>query len=192
MARKRREIRSNRLAASKIQQHARDQADEEARCIPCQLLHEARQQYIAWQEFCFWARSIMEDEGSLPSWLAAEIADRCPGFLEDDFRYASEHPGEGFLTPVRLGFWIDDHIFELAKKAVGSMPSLTTRFGNHVISARTFAGLNVWTAGVRRGPSAIRPSKSGSPRLPNVTIRQISCPRFANKGNASSWSVLND
>ena len=38
----------------------------------------------------------MESEGSLPSWLAAEIEDRCPGFLEDDSRYSLEHPSVGF------------------------------------------------------------------------------------------------
>ena len=63
-----------------------------------------------------WARSVMEGEGSVTPWLAAEIEDRCPGFLEHDRGYSAEHPHEGFLTPVRLGFWIDDYVFEFAKK----------------------------------------------------------------------------
>ena len=58
----------------------------------------------------------MESEGSLPSWLAAEIADRCPGFLEHDCRCSADHPDEGVLTPVRLGFWIDNHVFAFAGK----------------------------------------------------------------------------
>jgi hypothetical protein len=58
----------------------------------------------------------MESEGSVSSWLTAEIEDRCPGFLEHDSRYSAEHPHEGFLTPVRLGFWIDDHMFAFARK----------------------------------------------------------------------------
>jgi hypothetical protein len=48
--------------------------------------------------------------------ILSDIADRWPGFIEDDSRYSAEHPGEGFLTLVRLGFWIDDHVFEFAKK----------------------------------------------------------------------------
>jgi hypothetical protein len=100
-----------------LEQQARDQADAEARRIPWQLLQEARSQYIGWQEFCFWARSVMESEGSVSPWLAGEIEDRCPGFLEDDHAYSAEHSDEGFRTPVRLGFWIDDHAFEFAKKA---------------------------------------------------------------------------
>lgn len=87
-------------AAFNVQQQADEQANEEARRIPWRLLQAARSEYIAWQEFCFWARSVMESEGSMPSWLAAEIEDRCPGFLEDDSRYSAEHPKEGFLTPV--------------------------------------------------------------------------------------------
>jgi hypothetical protein len=58
----------------------------------------------------------MESEGSVTSWLTAEIEDRCPGFLEHESRYSVEHPGEGFLTPLTLGAWIDDHVFEFAKK----------------------------------------------------------------------------
>ena len=54
----------------------------------------------------------MESEGSVTPWLATEIEDPCPGFLEHDRGYSAEHPHEGFLTPVRLGFWIDDHVFD--------------------------------------------------------------------------------
>jgi hypothetical protein len=68
-----------RDAAFNIEQHAHDQAEEDAHRKPWQLLHEARQLYIFWQEL-FWARSRMEGEGSLPPWLADEIANRCPGF----------------------------------------------------------------------------------------------------------------
>jgi hypothetical protein len=109
-------LRQRNAAAFKAQQQARDVADEEARRIPWQLLQEARSRYIDWEEFYFWARSVMESEGSLPSWLATEIEDRCPGFLEDDSRYSAEHANEDFLTSVRLGFWIDDHTFAFARK----------------------------------------------------------------------------
>jgi len=60
-------LRQRDTATFKVQQQARDQADEETRRIPWRLLQDARIQYIEWQEFCFWARSVMESEGSLPS-----------------------------------------------------------------------------------------------------------------------------
>jgi hypothetical protein len=47
----------------------------------------------------------MESEGAVPTWLADRIEDRCPGFFDEDGGYSAEHPDEGFLTPVRLGFW---------------------------------------------------------------------------------------
>src|SRR5258708_5101316 len=102
--------------AFNIQRQARDQADEEARRIPWQLLQEARSHYADWQEFYLWARSVMESEGTVPTWLAERIEDRCPGFLEEDGRYSAKHPHEGHLTPVRLGFWIDEHVFGFARK----------------------------------------------------------------------------
>ena len=103
--------------AFNIQQQAHDRADEEAQAIPWQLLQEARCQYIDWQEFYFWARSVMESEGSVPTWLAEQIEDRCPGFIEEDRRYTAEHADDGFLTPIRLGSWIDEHVFEFARKS---------------------------------------------------------------------------
>jgi len=57
----------------------------------------------------------MESEGCVSPWLALKIEDRCPGFLEEDSRYSAQHPHEGFLTPVGLGFWIDDHVFAFAR-----------------------------------------------------------------------------
>jgi hypothetical protein len=102
--------------AFNIQQQARDQANEEARRIPWQLLQEARVHYVDWQEFYFWARSVMESEGAVPTLLADRIEDRCPGFLEEDGRYSAEHPNEGFLTPVTLSSWIDEHVFGFARR----------------------------------------------------------------------------
>ena len=43
-------------------------------------LYEARNQYIDWQEFILWARSILEVEGRVPDWLAETLNNRCPRF----------------------------------------------------------------------------------------------------------------
>ena len=85
----------------------------------------------------------MESEGSVTRWLAGEIEDRCPGFLEDDSRYSSEHPSEGFLTLSGLVSGLMTMSLSSPGRVAGSIPSLITRFGNRAISARMFAGLNL-------------------------------------------------
>jgi hypothetical protein len=112
---KKRRLHPGKLAAS-VQRHAREQAEEEARRVPWQLLSEARNQYLDWQEFYYWARSIMESENGIPDWLANKLDELCPGFLADEKRYLARHPNEATLTPVRLGHWIDEHIFGFAQQ----------------------------------------------------------------------------
>lgn len=104
----------SRDVAFNLQQQAREQADEEARRIPWQLLQDARRVYIEWQEFYYWTRSVMESEGTVPAWLAERIEDRCPGFLEE-VDHSDGQVQESVPTPVRLGSWIDDHVFAFAK-----------------------------------------------------------------------------
>jgi hypothetical protein len=65
-----------------LQRLARERADEQARRIPWQRLLDTRNQYIDWQEFYLWARSILEVEEQIPTWLVDILKERCPGFLE--------------------------------------------------------------------------------------------------------------
>ena len=141
--------------AFNLQEQARDQAEEEARRIAWRLLQEARSQYIDWQEFCFWAGSVMETEHSVTPWLAAEIADSCPSFVEEDSRYSAEHADEGFLSLSGSAFGLMTMCLLLPGRAAGSMRSLITRFATRAISARMYAGLNLWNAGTREDPSDI-------------------------------------
>ena len=53
---------SVRNSAAQLQRAARERADDQARRIPWQRLYDARNQYIDWQEFTLWARSILEVE----------------------------------------------------------------------------------------------------------------------------------
>ena len=101
--------------ASRLRGKAHARAADEARRIPWQVLLEARKQYLEWQEFYHWARSIMDCEHSTPDWLARKLDQVCPGFLEAEAQYLSQHPKEAPLTPVRLGQWIDDRVFGFAK-----------------------------------------------------------------------------
>jgi hypothetical protein len=58
-----------RNTAVQLQCLAREGADEQARRIPWRRLLDTRTQYIDWQEFYLWARSILEVEGQIPNWL---------------------------------------------------------------------------------------------------------------------------
>jgi len=98
-----------------LQRDARERADEEARRIPWQRLHQVRNQYIDWQEFNFWARSILEAEERIVDWLAEILQNRCPGFLETEKALTSKAAKIRPLV-LRLEDWIEDHVFGFAKQ----------------------------------------------------------------------------
>jgi hypothetical protein len=104
-----------RNSTAQLQRIARERADDEARRIPWQRLFDARNQYIDWQEFYLWVRSILEVEGSVPDWLAEILNDRCPGFLRTEKDLRAKAPKNRPLL-IHLEDWIDEHIFGFAKQ----------------------------------------------------------------------------
>ncbi|HEX3106822.1 MAG TPA: hypothetical protein VHQ22_20480 [Terriglobales bacterium] len=101
----------------------RERAAAAARHIPWPVLSATRNQYLEWQEFYHWARSIMESEECIPDWLARRLDEMCPGFLSREKRLAKTSK-EAAQVPVRLGQWIDEHIFGFAQQA-GWLPAIT-------------------------------------------------------------------
>jgi hypothetical protein len=101
--------------ADRLQRFAREIADEQARRIPWQRLQDARTQYIDWQEFYLWVRSILEVENRIPNWLVETLNIQCPGFLENKTRLPRKAAKKRPL-PLRLEDWIEDHIFGFAKQ----------------------------------------------------------------------------
>ena len=106
---------SVRGSTARLQRAARESADDQARRIPWQRLLEARNQYIDWQEFYLWVRSILEVENRMPDWLVEILNNRCPGFLESEKRLTTK-AAKGRPLPLRLEDWIDDHIFGFANQ----------------------------------------------------------------------------
>lgn len=104
-----------RDSAARLQCLARERADEQARRIPWPRLYNARTQYIDWQEFYLWFRSIVEVENRIPDWLVETLNHRCPGFLENE-RELTPKAARDRPLPLRLEDWIDDHIFGFAKQ----------------------------------------------------------------------------
>ena len=112
---KKKRVRRGQLAL-RLQRQAHERAAEEARRIPWQLLLEARNQYLDWQEFYYWARSIMESEHNIPDVLAKKLDELCPGFLGAEKEYVAKRPKESSLAPIRFGQWIDERIFGFAQQ----------------------------------------------------------------------------
>ena len=106
---------STRKSIAQIERLARERADEQARRIPWQRLLDTRNEYIDWQEFYLWVRSILEVENRIPDWLVEILNSRCPGFLENEKRLTPK-AAKNRPLPLRLEDWIDDHIFGFAKQ----------------------------------------------------------------------------
>ena len=104
-----------RDSTARLQRAARERAEEEARRIPWQRLIEARNQYIDWQEFYLWVRSILELEDRIPDWLVEILNARLPGFIETERALTPETVKTRSLH-FRLEDWIDEHIFAFAKQ----------------------------------------------------------------------------
>jgi hypothetical protein len=112
---KKRKSQSVRDSTARLQRAARERADDEARRIPWQRLYDARNQYIDWQEFYLWVRSVLEVAAGIPDWLAEILNARCPGFLETEKALAAKAVKTRPLV-IRLEDWIDDHFFGFAKQ----------------------------------------------------------------------------
>jgi len=98
---------SARRSLDRLQRLVGERVECQARRIPWQRLFEARNEYIDWQEFYLWVRSILAVGPGIPDWVVETLNARCPGFLES----------EGALTPkaaktrplhLRLEDWISD------------------------------------------------------------------------------------
>jgi len=98
----------------RLQRIARDRADNQARRIPWQRLLEARNQYIDWQEFNLWVRSVLEIEEKIPAWLVQILDERCPGFVKGSRKPTSGASGNPL--PLRLEDWIEEQIFAFARQ----------------------------------------------------------------------------
>ena len=106
---------TRRNSAAQLQRAARERADDQARRIPWQRLYDARNQYVDWQEFYLWVRSILEVEDGIPNWLVEILNGRCAGFLETEKAVTSKAAQRRPLA-LRVEDWIEDHIFGFAKQ----------------------------------------------------------------------------
>jgi hypothetical protein len=115
--------RSVQHPTARLKRAARIRADDEARRIPWQRLLDTQNQYIDWQEFYLWVRSILEVEDHIPDWLVEILNARVPEFIETE-RALTPKAVKTRPLHFRLEDWIDEHILGLAKQE-GSFFAIT-------------------------------------------------------------------
>ena len=115
---------ASRRLQLRLQRQAQERAVEVARHVPWQVLFETRNRYLEWQEFYYWARSIIESEGEIPEWLARKLNEMCPGFLAAEKAKAARVAKDAESAAIRLGEWIDGQIFAFAGRG-GWLPAVT-------------------------------------------------------------------
>ena len=100
---------------ARVQRLARERAEAQARRVPWQRLLHTRNEYIDWQEFYLWVRSVLESENRIPGWLIEILNHSCPGFVENEKELMAK-AAKNRPLPLRLEDWIDDHIFGFARQ----------------------------------------------------------------------------
>ena len=160
---------SVRDSTARLQRAARQRADDEARRIPWQRLLDTRNQYIDWQEFYLWVRSILEVEDRIPDWLPEILKTRCPGFLETE---KALPPKAAKTRPLVISAWkIGLRITSLAwpsRKARSSQVRIT-QYETRATSEPKCAGRSAPRSGRKPNRSSIRRSRSGKAWRRNVT-----------------------
>jgi hypothetical protein len=79
--------------------------------VPWLRFHTAYEKYIRWHGFALWVRAVVESERSTPSWLAAILQKRCPGFTIEAARSNKTGP-----LSFDLLSWVHNQAFAFAKK----------------------------------------------------------------------------
>src|SRR5579859_608945 len=95
----------------RVSEMARRTAESQAARIPWPQLQKTREEYMKWEAFVLWVRSIEEAEGSAPEWLAKVVDRRCPDFSKFISKRNQDHrQGLRFLW-YQLQRWVNDRIF---------------------------------------------------------------------------------
>jgi hypothetical protein len=90
----------------RVAQNASRQARRQLMLVPWDRFHKTYEEYVRWQAFALWARTVVESKGRAPAWLKTILRKRCPGFVEEANR--SNQPE---LLAVQLLPWIQAQTF---------------------------------------------------------------------------------
>jgi hypothetical protein len=107
------------------------------RAIGPERLAEAVAQYIDWEAFTYWLRSLLEADTKFPETVAKEVQRRCPGFLERDEALRSTLSPDNYTRRWKaLVEWGENRFFVEARKE-GWLDALVSYARAHPRSART-------------------------------------------------------
>jgi hypothetical protein len=85
--------------------------------LPSAPVAKATPQYIEWEAFAFWVRSLVESAGEIPPLVSAALGRQCPGFLEEVRKERPRVSSDPQWLWERLLRWIETHRFP---EAVGN------------------------------------------------------------------------
>ena len=105
------EVRKATRPERRVQKLMRERAAKQLLGVPRVHFRKAQIEYVRWEGFSLWVRSVVEAEDRIPSLVFAALKRKCPGFLEAETR--GDAAG---LVAVRLDDWIRNHIFARIKK----------------------------------------------------------------------------
>ncbi len=100
----------------KVQDVARRRAARQLSRVSRNRFQRAQREYLAWEAFSLWVRTIVHVEGHPPAWILKVLQERCPDFLRYVKQSRKTHRRQPNSLPVHLLHWIHNHIFGDAKR----------------------------------------------------------------------------
>jgi hypothetical protein len=98
-------------AERRVQDFARRRAFKQLLSVPWIHFRRTQSEYLRWEGFSLWVRSVVESEDRLPPALATALTKKCPGLVK------TERPDDQpSLLAVRLDEWIHNRAFARIKK----------------------------------------------------------------------------
>jgi hypothetical protein len=95
----------------RVQEFARHRASKQLLGVASVRFCRTQKEYLRWEAFSLWVRTIVETEDRLPSSLASALRKKCPGFVK------TEKPLDSpTLLAVRLDEWICNRVFAHVKQ----------------------------------------------------------------------------
>ena len=104
-------MRRTTLLETKAKRVAANLASKQVMRISWNRFCEAHEEYIRWEAFVLWVRTIVAAEGGPSASLLRVLWRRCSDFIEQ-----ATHTREPELLALRLHEWIQDRVFSSAKE----------------------------------------------------------------------------
>jgi hypothetical protein len=95
----------------RVQDFVRRRASKQLLSVPWIHFRRTQSEYLRWEAFSLWVRSVVESEDRLPAALATALTKKCPGFVE-----AEKPVDQPSLLAVRLDEWIRNRTFAHIKQ----------------------------------------------------------------------------